>query len=87
MSASGGSQTSMVYEEAGHGLFTFYLLKALSGDANIDSDRKNITINELYQYVSKNVTLQSRRKGGEQDPEITPWNDQLKKVNLIELPQ
>ncbi len=48
-SASSADETAMTYQEKGHGLFTYFLLKKLqetSGD---------VTYNELAGYINKNV--------------------------------
>ena len=60
-------------DKEGHGLFTYYLLKGLSGYA--DADKNNaLTVGELYYYIKTNVYAQSRRIGTEceQTPEIMP---------------
>ncbi|MDY6950520.1 MAG: caspase family protein [Thermodesulfobacteriota bacterium] len=41
-------------EDAGHGAFTYALLKGMSGKANYDGDHY-ISLNELFQYVAKQV--------------------------------
>ena len=68
-SASTGSQISGAIKEKEHGLFTYYLLKGMSGDADINKD-KSIQINELSSYVSKNVKDQAAINGREQTPEL-----------------
>ena len=68
-SASTGSQISGAIKEKEHGLFTYYLLKGMSGDADTNKD-KSIQINELSSYVSKNVKDQAAINGREQTPEL-----------------
>lgn len=41
--------------DGGHGVFTYFLLKGLSGEAAED-DTGKVTVSSLYDYVSKNVT-------------------------------
>ena len=48
-SASSGDETAMTYEDKGHGLFTYYLLKKLQ------ETEGNVTYDELSSYISKNV--------------------------------
>jgi len=60
LAASRENQISNFYKEEEHGLFTYYLLKGMIGEADIDQDRK-INIEELYNYVSNNVESTSRR--------------------------
>ena len=63
LAASRENQISNYYKEEEHGLFTYYLLKGLIGEADINQDRK-INIEELYNYVSNNVESTSRRLFG-----------------------
>lgn len=48
-SASSGDETAMTYEEKGHGLFTYYLLKKLQETAG------DVSYEDLADYISKNV--------------------------------
>lgn len=57
------NQISNFYEEEKHGLFTYYLLKGMVGEADRNRD-KRIEIEELYSYVSNNVESTSRRLFG-----------------------
>jgi hypothetical protein len=75
-SASSGSQISGALREKEHGLFTYYLLKGMSGDADINKD-KSIQINELSSYVSKNVKDQAAINGREQTPELQGDKDRV----------
>ncbi len=54
LTASKASEVSEEREDLGHGVFTYYLLEALSGKADQDGD-KVITVDEVYNYVSKKV--------------------------------
>ena len=64
--AAGGDQTAKPLEEAKHGMFSYFLMKGMEGDA--DSNRDNqITAEELHEYVEQNVVQQS---GGSQVPEL-----------------
>ena len=75
-SASSGSQISGALKEKEHGLFTYYLLKGMSGDADINKD-KSIQLNELSKYVSKNVKNQAAINGREQTPELQGDKDRV----------
>ena len=59
-----------------HGLFTYYLLKGMSGDADTNKD-KSIQLNELSKYVSKNVKDQAAINGREQTPELQGDKDRV----------
>lgn len=75
--ASSKGQTSNAYPEKEQGLFTYYLLKALKGDADTDDDQW-ISIKEVYDYVRKHVNRVSRRLGSEQNPNIMPPVEMIK---------
>lgn len=85
LSATSAGQISNAYPEAGHGLFTYYLLRALSGESDTDNNDK-ISIKEIYQYVKTNVVKDSRRIGNEQTPSITPSLERLGNMSLCRLP-
>lgn len=52
-SAASGSETAFPYEEKGHGLFTYYLLKKLQ------ETEGNVSLGELSDYIVENVRRQS----------------------------
>lgn len=52
-SAVSNAETSMAYEEKGHGLFTYYLLK------KIQESKGDVTLEELSKYLKQHVTKQS----------------------------
>ena len=66
MTAAAGDQTAKPLEEAKHGMFSYFLMKGMEGDADSNSDNQ-ITATELHQYVEQNVVRQS---GGSQGPEL-----------------
>ena len=68
-SASSGSEISGSLPEADHGLFSYFLMKGLEGDADVNNDKK-VTSGELYTYVHANVTRQAIRLGREQTPQL-----------------
>lgn len=74
MSAAKSNQLSNYYKEEGHGLFTYYLLKGLLGDADSNGD-KMIQLKELTSYVEEEVSTASRRLFGlsrQQNPVSMP---------------
>lgn len=74
MSAARSNQLSNYYKEEGHGLFTYYLLKGLLGDADSNGDKK-IQLKELTGYVEEEVGSASRRLFGlsrQQNPVSLP---------------
>ncbi|WP_447977727.1 hypothetical protein [Candidatus Nitrospira bockiana] len=52
--ATTGTQEAISYDDANHGLFTYFLLKGLGGAADHDRDRV-VAIGELCDYVRENV--------------------------------
>ncbi len=67
-SAASGTQTSNFYPEKGHGIFTYYLLKALRGDAA--GKDNTITVGELAEYLGTNVSKTAGQLDSEQTPEV-----------------
>ena len=66
-SSSGLDQTSSTIKEAEHGIFTYYLLKGLQGNADKDEDKK-ITNLELFEYLKKNVGNEAMKQNHDQEP-------------------
>ena len=66
MTAARGDQTAKPLEEAKHGMFSYFLMKGMEGEADKNQDNK-ITAGELHQYVQSNVVQQS---SGSQTPEL-----------------
>lgn len=73
--ASANTEVSGWFEEKHHGLFTYFLLKGLQGEADTPAPDgmtdSLITVRELGLYLTTNVTRLSRRlKQREQNPQI-----------------
>ena len=66
MTAARGDQTANPLEEAKHGMFSYFLMKGMEGEADKNQDNK-ITAGELHEYVQQNVVQQS---SGSQTPEL-----------------
>ncbi len=81
ISAATNDQVSNPFPKEGHGLFTFYLLKALKGKADENEDRF-VTIKEIYDYVNRMVIRAARRMGKEQTPTISPALEDLKDISV-----
>ena len=62
--ASAAGEVSQEIPELGHGVFTYYLLQGLKGEADFNNDY-SVTINELMQYVEDQV---KRKTKGAQNP-------------------
>lgn len=80
-SAASGDETAYPYEEKGHGLFTYFLLKKLQETAG------DVSLSELGDYVSEKVRQQSvvvNHKA--QTPVVTPsvsMEDTWKRYRLV----
>jgi len=81
LAAATSGQTSNSFPKEEHGLFTYYLLSALSGKADENEDRF-VTIKEIYAYVTRHVTRAARRMGREQTPFISPSMEDLKDISV-----
>lgn len=80
-SAASQGQTSNSYPDAEHGLFTYYLLKGLKGDADIDEDQW-VSVREMFDYIAMHVPRVARRLGTDQTPSINPPLDNLRDVAI-----
>jgi len=66
MTAAAGDETAKPLEEVKHGMFSYFLMKGMEGDADSNGDNQ-ITTGELHAYVQQNVIQQS---SGSQTPEL-----------------
>jgi len=62
---------ALEYNSLGHGALTYYLLKGLEGEADVDRDDV-ITLNELAVYLKRNVTNFTE---GKQHPQLIKFFD------------
>jgi hypothetical protein len=68
-SASQLDQISSGLKEAKHGIFSYYLMKGLEGNADINKDKK-ITNGELLAYMDENVSQKASALGRQQNPSL-----------------
>jgi uncharacterized caspase-like protein len=68
-SAAGRREISSAWLEKKHGLFSYYLMKGMRGDADANQDNQ-ITVGELGDYVKENVSDMAGRLDREQTPEL-----------------
>lgn len=71
ITASAGDEISQDLETKRHGLFTYYFLKGLKGEADGNGDNW-ITLDELYKYCKPKITEESRRLGYIQTIQLLP---------------
>jgi Skp family chaperone for outer membrane proteins len=70
MSASSGDQISSTYEEKGHGLFTYFMLKGIKNEAVIKQDG-SIKMEDLFGYLKPQVERIARKQfNNEQTPQL-----------------
>lgn len=87
LAASSGTQTSSTFEEKSHGLLTYYFLKGLQGEGDLNKDG-TIDMAELYEYVRPNVERVARSLyNNEQTPQLLASPEFLRKGGgrLVEL--
>ena len=82
MGATTGSQLSHAYYDKRHGLFTYYLLAGLQGQADSNKDGA-VGLGELFSFVKENVERVSRRTTMEQVPSITPRIENVADIKLV----
>ncbi len=70
LTSSSGDQISSWHREVGHGLFTYYFLKGIRGEADGDQDGQ-ITSSEVFGYILEHVPYLARRLyNREQTPQL-----------------
>ena len=67
MTACATNEVSLESTEKGHGLFTYYLVRGLQGEADTDQDGR-VTVDELYDYVYHHVDRDARLMDGRMSP-------------------
>jgi hypothetical protein len=72
-SAAGGKEISSAWPEKKHGLFSYYLMKGMRGEADADKN-KNITVGELGDYIKQNVSDMAGMLDREQNPTVKTMN-------------
>ncbi len=77
-----GDQVSTWYHEKKHGLFTYFFLKGLRGEADLDDDG-SISVEEMERYLSTNITQQALYLNNRKQTPVVIGKD--KKTELIRL--
>lgn len=70
------NEFSTDYDRANHGLFSYFLMKGMEGEADTNND-KSITTNELFSYVKSNVSQSALEIGINQNPSLVSMEDQV----------
>lgn len=69
--AASGEEITGTFEPQKHGLFTYYFLRGLRGEADANGDG-TVDVAEEYSYLKKNVSRQANRDSREQTPQLMP---------------
>ncbi|MFA4829695.1 MAG: ankyrin repeat domain-containing protein [Thermodesulfovibrionales bacterium] len=70
LSAASGEQTSSTYDEKGHGLFTYFMLKGIK-DENVTRQDGSIKMDDLFGYIKPQVERIARKQyNNEQTPQL-----------------
>ena len=77
LTASGSDEIAGSAPERRHGLFTYYMLRGLEGEADA-AGTGHVSLKQLHAYVRKHVILDARAQDREQTPTLTSPNPGLK---------
>jgi uncharacterized caspase-like protein len=69
IAASQADQISSSSPDLKHGIFSYYLMKGMEGDADADSDGL-ITLGEMQRYLVDNVGRQAGMMNRKQEPQL-----------------
>lgn len=75
-------ETSLEMTKGTNGLFTFYIAKAMLGEADVDGNNA-LTIRELFDYVYKNVTEYANKIPHSQHPVM--WGKFNENISIFNL--
>ena len=75
-SASRLDQISSGLKEANHGIFSYYLMKGMEGNADTNKDN-DITNGELLAYMDENISQKAAEQGREQNPSLAGNPDKI----------
>lgn len=74
--AAAGNEIASSHPDLNHGLFSYWLMRGLGGDADSNRDKK-VTAGELNSYVSKNVRRDAVAIGRTQTPQFVGDSDRV----------
>jgi hypothetical protein len=70
LTASGSNEIAGSEPRYGHGLFSYYVMRGLSGDADA-AGTGQVTLRQLHAYVRKHVIIEAREENREQTPTLS----------------
>jgi len=70
LTASSGEQVSSTYDEKGHGLFTYFMLKGIKNEEVVKKDG-SIKLDDLFSYIKPQVEHVARKQyNNQQTPQL-----------------
>lgn len=69
ITASQADQISSSSPDLQHGIFSYYLMRGMEGEADLNKDGK-ITLDEIQAYLSENVGRHARTMNRQQEPQV-----------------
>jgi uncharacterized caspase-like protein len=86
LAASSGTEASTTYREQGHGTFTYFFLKGLQTEADVNQDGI-VELGEIIKYLKLQVPLFSRKHhNSEQNPQLLAPPGWERNIRLVETP-
>lgn len=79
LTAASGNQITTTLERQGHGMFTYFLLRGLNGEAK--DARGRITAKSLHRYLKPRVQDEARRQNRDQTPTLHTVSDIVLRAN------
>jgi uncharacterized caspase-like protein len=76
ISASANDQISSASPDLKHGIFSYYLMKGMEGDADLNKDSK-ITVAEMQEYLTDMVGRQAMGMNRKQQPQLFGDRDRV----------
>ncbi len=70
ITASSADQISSSSPALRHGIFSYFLMKGMEGDADVNKDGK-ITMGEMHNYLKENVSKQANLLNRDQQPQLS----------------
>jgi hypothetical protein len=75
LTAAAGAEVAGTLPDQRHGLFTYYLLRGLQGEANRGG---HLTLEDLFAYLRRSVVPAARRQNREQTPQLQSGHPQMR---------
>ena len=83
LASSRGDQKSWLWRDREHSLFTYWVIEAFKGNADLDGDQV-ITITELFDYLDEQVYWISSEEAAQSPPGMEPQNPVILNAEAVE---